>query len=82
VSCWGNDNAGQLGQGDVGGRSQPEPLEIIGDHTFVDVVMAGSRACAREAGGVAWCWGTGAGGAQGNDTIFTSGIPREVRNDG
>lgn len=53
--CWGANNAGQLGVGDVAHRNVPTP--VGGNHTFVQVSVGRSHACGLTAAGDAYCWG-------------------------
>ncbi len=80
--CWGSNSSGQLGQGMV---DSPEiaaaPLQVGIDTDWVDLSAWNSTVCGRR-GNELWCWGQNGDGRQGNDTIFTMGTPREVRDDG
>ena len=59
VACWGRNDAGQLGVGDVVGRAAPTRVDH--DEFIVTKVSAGRDfACALEYGnGEVWCWGSG-----------------------
>ena len=77
VRCWGYNNAGQIGNGDIGVSGQPGPLLPVpvespdGTGPLADVaeVSAGqSHTCARVTDGSALCWGRDSNGQLGNDT--------------
>lgn len=67
VACWGQDDRGQLGDGDVGG-SVPVPvgIELPGGRTGVAVVTGGSHTCATLDDGSVVCWGHDERGQLGN----------------
>lgn len=80
--CWGSNTYGQLGQGSIGdSRSTDLPVQVGTDTDWLDIAAHESTVCGRR-GSTLWCWGRNFSGQQGNDTIFPSGTPREVRNDG
>lgn len=80
VQCWGSNNDGQLGNGDISGASQSSPvtvLELVGSSssatlTGVNTVYAGndlngnSFNCAVTSDGHAKCWGSDNVGQLGN----------------
>lgn len=80
--CWGRNDSGQLGLG-VEDRALvvDAPMQVGSESDWAHVQARGDAVCGRR-GSVLWCWGSGYAGRQGNDTIFTSGTPREVRDDG
>lgn len=64
VLCWGYNEKGQLGVGDLQPRAAP--AYVLGLPPGATQVATGSRhSCAIVAGGV-WCWGYGANGELGN----------------
>lgn len=80
--CWGINDDGQLGQGTWDDpRTADAPLQVGTDDDWVDLSAMGSTVCGQR-GTTLWCWGDNFTGMQGNDTIFSSGTPREVRNNG
>ena len=83
--CWGSNATGQLG---VGGSTtdtcagaqpcSPAPAMVAGGQAFA-VIAAGSRnTCALTDEGIAFCWGEGAFGANGNGTTTRSLVPVQV----
>ncbi len=71
--CWGNNNAGQLGNGTtVNLDSSPAPLPVAGLGSGVVAVATGlNHACALTTSGSVHCWGYNNHGQLGNGTIST-----------
>jgi len=59
--CWGDNRAGQLGDGTRTKRWVPTP--VTGGHAFVSVHAQGPFTCGLTALGAVWCWGIGYGTA-------------------
>ena len=61
--CWGDHTFAQLGNGAPAGDlapgpyHYPEPVAVIGGHTFTSLESSGARTCGLEADGTAYCWG-------------------------
>lgn len=55
VSCWGQNESGQLGDGTPQGRVDPAPVAGLSD--AVAVAAAADRSCALDGSGAVWCWG-------------------------
>lgn len=76
LSCWGSNNAGQIGNGEGGdGLFVDAPFEV----PLADVVAADAwyqTACAIVRGGELWCWGSNADGQvrDGGDPIEPSPV--------
>lgn len=66
VQCWGANERGQLGDGDVESRDVPGP--IVGDLTFVSVTTGLAHTCGVVRGGDAYCWGLDDKGQLGDAT--------------
>jgi alpha-tubulin suppressor-like RCC1 family protein len=65
--CWGSDQDGELGDGNVSVDS-PSPIEVSAlGHDVADVV-AGRNTCARKTDGTLWCWGNNVLGQVGDGT--------------
>ncbi|MCH9685242.1 MAG: hypothetical protein K0V04_27650 [Deltaproteobacteria bacterium] len=80
--CWGPNSNGQLGQGTVDEDAGSNiPLQVGTETDWSEPSIWGDTVCGRR-GNELWCWGDNNSGRQGNDTIFISGQPRQVRNDG
>jgi alpha-tubulin suppressor-like RCC1 family protein len=69
--CWGENAFGQLGDGTSGeggdDQNRLEPVEVLGDLTFAELVTGQVHVCGRTDAGEAWCWGAYASGQLGND---------------
>jgi alpha-tubulin suppressor-like RCC1 family protein len=81
VSCWGDDSAGQLGNGTGGsiGSIQTTPT-LISNLTNVTTITAGEdHACALKTNGTVSCWGRGDRGELGNGQSLTSLTPVDVK---
>jgi len=65
--CWGENGAGQLGDGTTGGSSAP--VGVSGGRVFASLAAGWSHTCGVEAGsGKAWCWGGNGQGQLGDGT--------------
>jgi hypothetical protein len=71
VWCWGNNDAGQLGRGSIGGSSD-QPQQIASEMRIVSHAVTVGAACAIDVQGVAWCWGDSA------DRVVDSDSPSAV----
>lgn len=77
--CWGDDAAGQLGNGAVTG-SQAEPVLVDPLVSGVSLVSAsGSDSCLLTRGGLAHCWGAGSSGQIGDGASATRTSPTSVQ---
>jgi alpha-tubulin suppressor-like RCC1 family protein len=65
--CWGNNERGQLGNGDSGeNHKSSAPVPVAGGITFTSIAAGEEFACALTAAGRAYCWGTNSYGQLGN----------------
>lgn len=55
VHCWGNNAAGQLGDGSTTNRSTAFPVPGLED--IVEIAVSLASTCARASSGRVWCWG-------------------------
>lgn len=57
--CWGANWYGQLGTGRAYGElpSSAEPVAVVGDHEFHDLITGSGFTCALDGLGATWCWG-------------------------
>jgi alpha-tubulin suppressor-like RCC1 family protein len=75
--CWGNNDAGQLGNGLASGSATP--VAITSSPFFFSSVTTGfAHACALTADGTPYCWGDNTTGELGNGTTTPSTIPVAV----
>jgi|GEM_PF-781791 len=76
VTCWGNNDAGLLGDGTRVLRTAS--VQVVGLDSIVEIDAGPTHTCARRSNGQVWCWGQGGNGALGNGTN-TSVQPRPVQ---
>ncbi|MBY0490954.1 MAG: protein kinase [Gemmatimonadaceae bacterium] len=76
VLCWGANDRGQLGDGDVEARGAPAP--IVGDLDFTQVSTGTSHSCGVARGGAAYCWGANDRGQLGDATLNSRSAPVRV----
>ena len=70
VVCWGQNQFGQLGTGDVVQRFSPAQVLVAAASPLqhvVQVVASGYTSCARKRDGTVWCWGSDSNGQLGDD---------------
>ena len=71
--CWGDNQAGEIGDGTRIDRATPVPLKISLD---AREVTAGSlHTCLRGGDGSVWCWGRGGSGQLGTATLIDFVVP-------
>jgi len=74
--CWGNDNAGSLGNGASINSWINVPVEVVGGHKFIAIDVAVGRSCGVTAQGDAWCWGNNSDRDEfGNGVIGAAHVP-------
>lgn len=61
--CWGENDQGQLGLGDVFARSQAAPVDFIGE--IRDLSLGHGHACLIDGDHNVWCWGENTDGQTG-----------------
>jgi alpha-tubulin suppressor-like RCC1 family protein len=78
AKCWGNDESGQLGDGDVTPwvTYSLTPVDVVGlGSGVVSLVAGGAHACAILDSGTMRCWGEGGFGQLGNGSTADSSTP-------
>jgi alpha-tubulin suppressor-like RCC1 family protein len=70
--CWGNNENGQLGRGNVGGVSDTA-LAVAGNIVFTQIAAGGTGSCGLTAAGTVYCWGK---------TMAASATPTQVAGTG
>ena len=85
ISCWGNNTAGQLGNGQSNdGESSSAPVQVAGVDDATAIAAGEAHTCALQEGGTVSCWGSNAWGELGNGQIIqnsensTSDTPVQV----
>jgi alpha-tubulin suppressor-like RCC1 family protein len=74
--CWGQNFAGQLGDGTTQGRITP--VRVAGDLRFSEVHAGGAQTCAITTGGERYCWGLNQNGQLGDGTRVNRSTPTRV----
>lgn len=74
--CWGDNESGQLGDGNVVDRSTPVRVGTGTDWAQVDA--GGSTTCALKVDHTLWCWGANTNGQLGDGTTTDRRSPTQV----
>ena len=77
MSCWGENNAGQLGDGSTSDRRVP--VAVVSGTTFTSIAAGSGHTCGVTAGGEAYCWGQNFNGQLGDGTTVNRTTPVHVR---
>lgn len=54
--CWGDNNLGQLGNGEL--SREKEPVPVVGDYLFKELSAGGAHTCGLTQKGDIYCWGS------------------------
>ncbi len=74
--CWGANESGQLGAGDLSARDGPTP--VAGQLRFAQIATGGAHSCGLTADGDAYCWGDDDHGQLGDATTSLRDAPVRV----
>lgn len=74
--CWGDNAAGQLGDGTTQRRTSP--VAVRGGIHFATLSAGAEHTCGVAADGAAWCWGGNESGALGSGKAQGSRVPVRV----
>ena len=64
--CWGDNRAGQVGDGSTSDRMTP--VQVAGTATYEELSLGTSHTCGRTTGGAVHCWGGNGRGQVGDGT--------------
>jgi alpha-tubulin suppressor-like RCC1 family protein len=76
IWAWGNNNAGQLGDGTTTNKSSP--VSVVGGFTWLSVSSGGSHNLAIRNNNTLWAWGVNSGGVLGDNTTSNRSSPVAV----
>jgi alpha-tubulin suppressor-like RCC1 family protein len=77
--CWGDNERGQLGNGEVDLTPHPVPVPVSGQLTFTALTAGlGRHTCGLTGPGAAYCWGENAFGALGDGSTNDHSVPVPV----
>jgi alpha-tubulin suppressor-like RCC1 family protein/uncharacterized protein YjdB len=74
--CWGDNDAGQLGDGTTADRHAP--VAVAGNLTFAQIAVGEQHTCGVTTAGAAYCWGANAFGQLGDGSTTGSLVPVAV----
>ncbi|MCB0107316.1 MAG: hypothetical protein KDE53_15455, partial [Caldilineaceae bacterium] len=79
VKCWGNGNAGQLGNDRAFSYTSSIPVDVVNlTSPAIDLSVGRTHACAYLQDGSISCWGSSYVGERGGDTLYQSQVPVPV----
>ena len=79
--CWGDDSAGQVGNG-APTNSYSTPQAISGGGSWKDIDVGTEHACGIKSDDTLWCWGTDVDGRLGNGAAGSQNAPMQVSGGG
>ena len=85
VYCWGLDSSGQLGNNSTTQSLVPVAVTtsgVLSGKTIIQIAAGNSHACALDASGIAYCWGSNGNGQLGNNSTAKSLMPVAVTTSG
>jgi len=81
VFCWGINETGQLGNGEIDDSNVPVKVDdtgVLAGKVLKAIDVFSGHACALDEAGVIYCWGDNSNGQLGNGTKESSLVPMEV----
>ena len=80
--CWGNQNLGELGNGNTAPGAIADPQQVLGGLQFSNITVGGFFSCGLTSSGRSFCWGSNLGGRLGNGgEPQVSSVPVPVEGD-
>jgi alpha-tubulin suppressor-like RCC1 family protein len=76
--CWGDNDDGQLGDGQLYPVDSFVPTPVAGGLTFTSMSAGGHHTCGVTTGGQAFCWGLDTAGQLGTGTLTNQSAPVPV----
>ncbi len=76
VSCWGDNNSGQLGDNTINGRSTPKRIDSLSRIT--QLVAGATHACILDSDGNVSCWGDNTAMQLGDGTATSRPVPTRI----
>src|SRR5436190_2245295 len=74
--AWGDNSAGQLGNGTT--RGSTRPVQVIGLRQVVSIAAGSAHSLAVKGDGTVWAWGANSSGQLGLGTTAKATSPRQV----
>ncbi len=78
VTCWGENDRGQLGNGEPTSADRPVPVMVSGLDDVVAVDAEYLHVCALRSDHTVWCWGYNFYGQLGDGTTTNRSVPTQV----
>ncbi len=84
VFCFGDDELGQLGDGNLGAMQVPTPTEVVvaldgvAFAGAVEIGLGDRDSCARKSDGTVWCWGDNTTGELGIGALTPAMSPSPI----
>lgn len=75
VYCWGRNQYGELGNGELDSGYSATPVQVYSSAVFLDAGGGSGFSCGLSASHVVYCWGESAQGQLGNGTLSYSTTP-------
>jgi alpha-tubulin suppressor-like RCC1 family protein len=81
IFCWGDNAAGQLGDGNPGESANSSPIKLLAAKEWKDLEVGEGHVCAITASNDGYCWGWNPNGQVGIGSMVDQSTPSLVLND-